>query len=202
MKRRHVKAVAFDCYGTLVRISRPTGVTRRIARIVGGRMDPSPMTIDRPLIDQLRTAAPKADPLEIEALARDLADEVASVEPIPGARETLRSFVGSGLSVALASNLAQDYGRPLGRMLDVETRALSYQIGAVKPEPRFYDALCAMLDAAPHEILMVGDTFASDYQGATAAGLRAVHLGVRDDVPSIAAISDLPRWFRENIASA
>ena len=46
----------------------------------------------------------------------------------------------------------------------------------MKPDARFYKALCGRLNLLPQEVLMIGDTWRCDYSGATGVGLRAIHL--------------------------
>ena len=201
VKRAVVKAVAFDCYGTLVHVARPHGVYRQIAHLVGRRMDPSPMTTERPLMDMVREAAPHATADELDRLEADLDDEINSMEIMPGARAAVAAFVEAGFDLAIASNLAQDYGDPIINLFDIDRLAFSYQLGTRKPSPRFYGRVCHMLGATPAQVLMVGDTFASDYMGATSAGLYAVHLGKAPSpgVPAIADIGDLAEWFEDHL---
>jgi putative hydrolase of the HAD superfamily len=45
-----------------------------------------------------------------------------------------------------------------------------------KPEPEIFLRTCARLSVAPAETLHVGDSLAEDYEGARAAGLRALLL--------------------------
>ncbi|HKI35782.1 MAG TPA: HAD-IA family hydrolase [Gemmataceae bacterium] len=55
---------------------------------------------------------------------------------------------------------------------------ISSEVGWRKPAPQFFGALCARVDLNPAEILFIGDDRGNDYEGATAAGLRAVLVGV------------------------
>jgi putative hydrolase of the HAD superfamily len=48
------------------------------------------------------------------------------------------------------------------------------EIGIAKPDPRFYGAFLARLEAQPEETLMIGNSLTLDVQGGQAAGLRAV----------------------------
>jgi putative hydrolase of the HAD superfamily len=54
---------------------------------------------------------------------------------------------------------------------------ISSEVGWRKPAPEFFAALCERTGLAPGAILFVGDDPANDYDGATAAGLRAVLVG-------------------------
>jgi putative hydrolase of the HAD superfamily len=54
---------------------------------------------------------------------------------------------------------------------------ISSEVGWRKPAPEFFAALCERTGLSPAEILVVGDDRVNDYDGATAAGLRAVLIG-------------------------
>ncbi len=57
---------------------------------------------------------------------------------------------------------------------------ISSRLGHRKPAPAFFRAVEARLRLKPDELLLVGDDPANDYQGALAAGWRAI-LVDRDD---------------------
>ena len=54
---------------------------------------------------------------------------------------------------------------------------ISSEVGWRKPAPGFFAALCARVGLPAGEVLLVGDDRVNDYDGATAAGLRAVLVG-------------------------
>jgi putative hydrolase of the HAD superfamily len=54
---------------------------------------------------------------------------------------------------------------------------ISSEVGWRKPAAEFFAALCARVGLPPSAILYVGDDPVNDYDGATAAGLRAVVVG-------------------------
>jgi HAD superfamily hydrolase (TIGR01509 family) len=94
--------------------------------------------------------------------------------PYPDTAPTLRALRERGVPVGIVSNHAYDL-RPYFAAKDldrfVDAYALSYEIGAPKPDPRIFQAACAMLAVRPEEALMVGDDPVSD-AGAGAAGLQ------------------------------
>ena len=57
----------------------------------------------------------------------------------------------------------------------VDAFTLSYECGAVKPQPEFFAAACAALGVAPAETVMVGDDPTTDGR-AHEAGIAAVVL--------------------------
>ena len=73
------------------------------------------------------------------------------------------------------------------------------EIGAIKPEPAIYRAMCDPLGCQPSDILFVGDTEDADVDGPRAFGMRAVHLdrdGTRSAklcIHSLSAVAGLAR---------
>ena len=64
-----------------------------------------------------------------------------------------------------------------------------------KPQPEIFLRTCRRLGVAPAEALHVGDSLREDYEGARAAGLRALlldraaaHEGLPDRIASLAEI--------------
>lgn len=71
---------------------------------------------------------------------------------------------------------------------------VSSRVGFRKPATQFFRAIEQQLSLGPQELLLVGDDWDSDYQGATSAGWHAVHLnrGQRDsDTSSIRSLAEL-----------
>jgi HAD superfamily hydrolase (TIGR01493 family) len=91
----------------------------------------------------------------------------------------LRSLRARQIPVAVVSNIGWDL-RPVfdrhGVLSLVDAFVLSYEHGAMKPEPRLFSAACDALGVVPDEALMVGDSVDSD-GGATAIGCTFSHLG-------------------------
>ena len=94
--------------------------------------------------------------------------------PYPDTEPTLRALRDRRVPVGIVSNHAFDL-RPyfaahgLDRYIDAYT--ISYEVGTPKPDPRIFNAACAMLASRPEETLMVGDDPVSD-AGAGGAGLQ------------------------------
>jgi putative hydrolase of the HAD superfamily len=53
---------------------------------------------------------------------------------------------------------------------------ISSEVGWRKPSSEFFAAMCQAVELAPPEVLYVGDDIVNDYQGALAAGCRALLL--------------------------
>jgi HAD superfamily hydrolase (TIGR01509 family) len=77
----------------------------------------------------------------------------------------LRSLRAQGLRVAIVSNIAFDI-RPAFRTAgvegDVDEFVLSFEVGAVKPDPRIFETALQRLGVAAGEAIMVGDSEEND----------------------------------------
>lgn len=62
----------------------------------------------------------------------------------------------------------------LGLSDAIRVRGLSAELGAVKPEPEVFDALARRLGLFPGNLIMVGDSWGDDIEGALAAGWTAI----------------------------
>jgi len=69
-------------------------------------------------------------------------------------------------------------------------------VGSAKPSPRIFRAALEVAGAAPEQALHVGDSMASDVEGARAAGVRAVLIarggGAPEGVEAISSLAELP----------
>lgn len=176
-----IKAVAFDAFGTLVEIHDKRRPYAKLAKAAAQRLARSPMCEPIDLDAMARLCGLTLEASEMDILHADLQAELASTQPYPEAQEVLEELRRIGIRTAVASNLALPYARPiedkLGPLLDVS--CMSFEVGFVKPDGGFYAALCRRLQLLPQEVLMIGDTWRCDYEGATAAGLHAIHLNRR-----------------------
>jgi HAD superfamily hydrolase (TIGR01509 family) len=96
----------------------------------------------------------------------------------PDAAPTLRALKERGIATAAVSNVGFDL-RPvlagLGLLEYLDVVVLSYEVGAVKPDPDIFFMACDALGAEPERALMVGDSREAD-GGAMDAGLGFLHL--------------------------
>lgn len=200
MTGSNIRAVAFDCFGTLLRITEPSNPWHSL--LSEARRQPGGRALD-----------PRREPIPtIEAFAatcgigfrpewrRDLDRELASIEPMPEALAVLDRLRAAGFRLALASNLAPAYVEPalrlLGGLVDVTCFSCDPDVRAVKPERAFFAALQNRLGLPAEDILMVGDSLTSDVRGAGAAGMSALHLvpGENPGPGRIARLADVPAF--------
>ncbi|ACQ95746.1 HAD family hydrolase [Burkholderia pseudomallei] len=187
-----VNAVFFDAFGTLcdIRIKRrPFG---QLARFHPDRRRARELVMTRAL--SLRDAAHELQTQDVDLarLEEELAVELASIELYPEAIKVLEALRAASFRIGIVSNLAAPYAEPLLRLLPFapDACAWSFEVGHLKPDPRIFSCICERLDMAASEALMVGDTFADDYEGALASGLNALHLDRRrrENHPKVATI--------------
>jgi HAD superfamily hydrolase (TIGR01509 family) len=98
----------------------------------------------------------------------------ASWTAYPDTAAVLASLKRQGLRIAVVSNIAFDV-RPafatLGVFDDVDEYVLSYEVGAIKPNPEIFETALERLGVAAEDALMVGDSEEAD-GGAVAVGCR------------------------------
>lgn len=200
---RGIKAVAFDVYGTLVRIEDPRRPYRKLLALLQ-KMGRAPRSNDGALLMSTpvtlsETSALLGMPLSADALVSledDLAAELASIRLFGDALPAIEALRDSGVRIALCSNLALPYAAPVGRLLpSLDAYAWSFSVGAVKPNPAIYAALCEALNEPPARVLMVGDTVTADYEGPRDYGMQACHLvrgGSSSAEVRISQLTELP----------
>jgi putative hydrolase of the HAD superfamily len=91
--------------------------------------------------------------------------------------EMLSTLATRGHVLGIASN----FDRRLRALVEnmpafqpVRHLVISSEIGWRKPAPAFFAAMCRQVDTPAEQVLYVGDDPVNDYEGATAAGVRAV----------------------------
>ena len=177
-----IHAVVFDCFGTLVNITQRTDpyqelitflpvVERASARL-------AVMTNKWSLAEAAHQLMVPISGQDLFRLQRNLAYELASLACLPGTLDVLNELKERGVRVALCSNLALPYAAPVDALLGhlVDVKVWSFEVAAVKPESRIFREVCTQLCLPPKNVLMVGDSYRSDYTGALAAGMQALHL--------------------------
>lgn len=197
-----IRAVAFDCFGTLLRITVPTNPWRSLMTEAGRtpgaqRLDPRREPI--PTIEDFAVSCGVVFRPEWRA---DLDREIASIELMSDTPAVLSTLRTAGFRLALASNLAPAYAEPalalLGDFIDADCLSCDPAVRAVKPEPAFFSALQRKIGLPSAEILMVGDSLASGVQGAKAAGMFALHLVPGTTSPhsgQVRCLADVPTFL-------
>lgn len=172
-----MKAVVFDAFGTLCELRHKKRPFTDLARLCPDRRKMLEAVMTRPL--GLSAAAGEFAPaaIDLESLEADLNLELDSMCLFSDAMMVLGRLRDAGIKVGIVSNVAKPYAN---RLLDIfpvhAEHAWSFEVGCLKPDPRIFSVICAKIGVSPSEAVMVGDTFSVDYLGATAFGMRAIHL--------------------------
>ena len=100
----------------------------------------------------------------------------------------LSNALGHGVEEIVAHFALDDY---------MAAAVSSLETGAVKPAPRMFSTLLALLGVSAGDCVMVGDSVEDDVRGAAACGWPAILLDRngrrRDlDIPRIESLSELP----------
>lgn len=187
-----ISTIVFDAFGTVIEPP-----ARRILpyEALARRMDRREL-MKRNLPYDALAAELGLPPLAPEIRAEWAAD-LSRYRLFPEVEPLLAALRARGLKIGLCSNLAHDYGLIVRRLLpDLDARVLSYEVGAVKPEPEIYQAVCAALQIRPEEALFIGDSLKADVEGPRAFGMRAARIerqGGRTLVDVAAEAGVLPR---------
>lgn len=107
--------------------------------------------------------------------------------PVPGVAEQLRRLQDAGVALAVVSNGTGAVESKLaahgicavagaGDLAEVAVVVDSGQVGLAKPDPAIFALALDVLGVAAERCIYVGDSLHFDVLGATAAGLRPVHL--------------------------
>ncbi|MCK9701875.1 HAD family hydrolase [Pseudomonas syringae pv. syringae] len=184
------RAVLVDAFGTIIRIRSASHPYRSLLKegLRNGR-HPRPGDI-RTIMTFDGDIAQAAELLQITVLPRRLAQiqdaltlEVQSIEAFPDAVEAIQALQAQHVRVGVCSNLAAPYGAALKLLFPtLDAYALSYEIGALKPDSVMYRTACKLLGVTIGDrfgegsVAMVGDSLRCDCFGPRAVGINGLHL--------------------------
>lgn len=177
-----IRAVVFDVFGTLVHMAERRYPFRQLTRLLQTKgYQSQPLDSARIMSNDVGLAGAAAllgvelSASELAPLERDLQAELETTRLFADTAATLLALKARGLKLGLCSNLAAPYALPVRLLLPfpLDAYAWSFEVGAIKPEPAIYAHICAQLDCAPAEVLMIGDTPADDWQGPRNFGMHS-----------------------------
>jgi putative hydrolase of the HAD superfamily len=128
-------------------------------------------------------------PRELETVGYELADSfsrarLATVDILPGARETLDVLRMRGARLGLLTNGSSKMQRAKLERFDLvgcfDLIVIEEEFGAGKPDARVFRHALQQLRAAPADAWMVGDNLVTDVAGAQGVGMRAIWVDHRD----------------------
>jgi len=186
-----IRAVAFDVFGTLVRIGEKRSPFRQLMqKLYSAGRQPQPDDAARIMSANVGLAGAALllgivlAASAIASLEIDLHQELSSVELFPEVLPTLHFLRAASFKLALCSNLAAPYAVPVKLLLPpFDVCVWSFDAGAVKPQPTIYKVLCEQLDCTPHEMIMIGDTPEADHSAPRSLGIHGFHLARQGDSP-------------------
>ena len=113
---------------------------------------------------------------DLDHAANYLRDELAEADAYPDAHETLQRLDARGLRLGLLSNADEDFLHSVLSRVRLRFSAIqsSESLRAYKPNRAAFEAICQRLNCEPSQVLYVGDSLATDVQGAGNASLRTV----------------------------
>ena len=183
IKASHIEpsVIAFDVFGTLVKIGERRSPYRRLMKWQkeNGRQ-PKPddakfiMSHNLNLAELAKRLAVNIPDQFLQELEHDLDKELRSITLYEDTLSTLEELKKLGIKLALCSNLAMPYEEIVSSLLPpLDAYAWSYEVTAIKPEPKIYQSLIDQIDCQASEVLFIGDTALADFTGPTTFGMSA-----------------------------
>lgn len=175
-----VETIALDAFGTLVFTQRPTRVYQWLLKATNTTLTPRiralSMTQSVTFEDYVHQVSPGCSSDILRQAKAMLDQDLSSMTLFPDAEPALTQLRAEGFTIAVLSNLSPPYDARLQLLLHglVDCWCLSFEIGAMKPEPAAFARLLDRVGCAPMQVLMIGDSLESDVFGTRRAGMRAV----------------------------
>lgn len=152
--------IVFDVFGTLVKIGERRSPYRKLMRWMkdNGR---KPQADDAAMImsntgtfTDIASLFGMSIPNDLlEELNNDLSFELQSIVLYEDTLKTLENLKQNGFRVGLCSNLAMPYGAVSSLLPPLDVYAWSYEVGAIKPDPKIYQSLIDQLQCQPKDVL-------------------------------------------------
>lgn len=122
----------------------------------------------------------------------------SSIEPVPGAVETIERLTDRDVHLGIVSDVDADEGRRIlgtfGVRSHFDSITTSEAVGRTKPDPAMFETALGAADVEPSRALMIGDRYEHDVVGAKAQGLRTAGLELDADAgPALDYPIETPR---------
>lgn len=175
-----IDTLFFDLYGTLVKPSQRVSPFREWITLAKGEKHEVVRTVMTHDVDELSDYEELLNvPIQLDKFEKNVQDDLASMCLYDETVSTLTALKRSGIRLCLISNLATPYKQvvfDLGLDTFFDSLVFSCACGFVKPEPQIYSIALENTHADPKNVVMVGDSFRSDFQGAQDSGIQSLHL--------------------------
>lgn len=176
----NIKLVIFDLYNTLVVPGRQANSPyERLFKAAGLEMEEATklrtvLLTQKFLFDDfVKRFLPQIPKQQVSIIKDYLEKELANTKLFPEVNEVLEKLY-TKYDLCLISNASADFKRPFFRLgLDkyFDKVIFSCDVGYTKPNPEIYKM--GMMGHKSDEILMIGDSIKSDYNGPKAVGFHA-----------------------------
>jgi FMN phosphatase YigB (HAD superfamily) len=198
-----VKSVFFDLYNTLIYLPKNEFSFRTIFKACGVRKGEIADAMKIILTEEFETIKQALvrlglDPFDgIENMEAGMRGEIANASLFDDTLEVLEGLKRNNLALCLVSNASTHYKAPifmLGLEQIFDKIIFSCEIGYRKPEKEIFKQACLEMRIEPVDALMVGDSPASDYQGAVNSGLEGMLIdrsGAKHEIPAIRSLIEL-----------
>ena len=201
IKAGHIEpsVIIFDVFGTLVKIEERRSPYRKLMKWLkeNGRQ-PKPddakfiMSHNLNLAELAKRLAVNIPDQFLQELEHDLDEELRSIRLYEDTLSTLEELHKLGIKLALCSNLAMPYEEIVSSLLPpLDAYAWSYEVTAIKPEPKIYQSLIDQLDCQASEVLFIGDTALADFTGPTTFGMSARLINRNNDQTLAEVLNDI-----------
>ncbi len=180
------KAILFDFWGTLARISNSEDLVKETKKTLGKKRYAE---FAKQFIEwHLKGKAQKKFIQDLKRTTAIGAKELPVIEKFlnptlyekyPETDEALKKLKDADIKLILISN-SPPPSKKAFKALDLprffDKTVFSCEIGVMKPDKRIFERAIKHLNVKPEEIVMVGDSLEKDVAGATSAGLNAILL--------------------------
>ncbi|AHF99939.1 haloacid dehalogenase [Halostagnicola larsenii XH-48] len=123
-----------------------------------------------------------------------------SIEPVPGAPETIHRLAERDLHVGVVSDVDDAEGKRMLERFGVRSAfdsiTTSEEVGRTKPDPAMFETALEKSGTTPERSLMIGDRYEHDVNGAAEAGIHGVAFGAEDG-PAVSYRIEEPREVLE-----
>lgn len=174
MSERHIRAICFDVGETLIdetrfwsEVAQYAGVPEfTLAGTLGG------------LIERRESHRSIFGYLQIESVDTNIVGyRVERADLYPDVDRTIDELRSLHYRIGIAGNQGEGADEQIAALdLGAEVIGTSGLWGTAKPDPAFFERLCAELDLPPDRIVVVGDRLDNDVLPAMELGMHAVHI--------------------------
>lgn len=176
-----ISVIVFDVFGTLVQIHRGRSPYKKLIKQLKtqGRNympDDAVSIMSLPFnFEQLANFWGYSLSDEIlKELEIDLSFDLQNLVLYEDTLQIMARLKQAGFKIAVCSNLAKPYGDKVFSMLPfLDQYIWSYEVGAIKPNPKIYEVVLEKLSCEAHEVLFIGDTSLADVFGPRSQGMSA-----------------------------